>query len=82
MEGGARDGRSLEVMSDEATTIGGGADGSDRRMADDRTRMMRSYLRKTSRIEWRQLAVVFDRIVFIFFFVILAGLTLSFSQYI
>ena len=85
MEGVFRgDGRPVEAIGDEASSaVGGGVEeGGEGRKMDDRTRMMRNYLRKTARIEWRQLATVLDRILFIVFFLVLAGLTLAFSQYI
>ena len=65
MEGIERgDSRPLEAIGDDASpAVGGGFEGGgEGRKMDDRTRLMRNYLRKTARIEWRQLATVLDRI--------------------
>ena len=49
---------------------------------EKKRRFMANYLRNAARSEWRQLAIVFDRLFLIIYCVILAILTLSFARYI
>jgi nicotinic acetylcholine receptor, invertebrate len=70
--------REINPDGEEGTESTSGVDPG----TDKKRRFMTNYLRNAARSEWRQLAVVFDRLLFVIYCVILAILTLSFARYI
>lgn len=69
-------GAALEVTTE------GGVDGYEATSGEEqKRRSVNTYLRNAAMSEWRQLAVVFDRIFFIIYCVVLSILTLSFTRY-
>ena len=55
--------RGLEIQGDHGNNL--------EASPDDRQRMMRSYSRLTTTAEWRQLASVLDRLLFIIFAIVI-----------
>lgn len=68
--------------ADKATAPEGGEDGFEATSGEEqKRRCVNAYLRNAAMSEWRQLAIVFDRISFIIYCAVLSILTLSFARY-
>ena len=65
-EAGSVNMRRLDIMSDSESSPGGGGFAAE----DDKQRMMATYARLTTVSEWRQLAVVLDRLLLVCFLVV------------